>query len=99
MQRSQPLKASLEETATLVRKFCLREREVVGKPTFTRMLAQFEVPAWGKLQSMSKSLLLVAAIVAPHLSEFHQSRNASYNKKGLLRELLGPPPYQRQAKH
>ena len=41
MQRLQPLKASLEGTATLVGEFCLRKREVAEKPTFSRMLAQF----------------------------------------------------------
>ena len=41
MQRLQPLKASLEGAATLVRKLCLKKREVAVNPTFTRMLAQF----------------------------------------------------------
>ena len=41
LKHLQPLKASVEGAATLVREFCLRKREVETEPTFTRMLAQF----------------------------------------------------------
>ena len=51
MQRLQPLKASLEGTATLVHKFCLRKREVAGKTTFSRMLEQVfneDIAEWSR---------------------------------------------------
>ena len=60
MQRLQPLKASLEGTAALVREFCLRKREVAGKPTFSRMLAQFfneDVADWSRAV-MEQSMFL-----------------------------------------
>ena len=51
MQRLQPLKASLEGMATLVRAFYLRKRKVAEKPTFSRMLAQFfneDIADWSR---------------------------------------------------
>ena len=60
MQRLQPLKASLEGMATLVREFCLSKREVAGKPTLSRMLAQFfneDVADWSRAV-MAQGMLL-----------------------------------------
>lgn len=41
LRRLQPYKARLERLARLVRSFCLQKREVAGKLTFIRVLAQF----------------------------------------------------------
>ena len=51
LQCVQPLEARLEGATRLVREFCLRNRDVAAKPTFTRMLAQFfnkDIADWSR---------------------------------------------------
>lgn len=64
-QRSQPLKAMSEGVARLVRDFCLRKRETIAKPTFTRMLTHTFVST-----KTSKSGTTVVMSLGMHLRRF-----------------------------